>query len=55
MAKALVIYDSKTGNTEKMAVAIGEGLRESDLDVGVTMAWDGNCGSPIRRLRSSFT
>lgn len=35
MAKALVIYDSVTGNTEKMAKAIGDGLRESGLDVGV--------------------
>jgi NAD(P)H dehydrogenase (quinone) len=35
MVKALVVYDSETGNTEKMAVAIGEGLRESGLDVGV--------------------
>jgi len=40
MAKALVIYDSETGNTEKMAVAIGEGLRESGLDVGVKKVGD---------------
>ena len=40
MAKALVIYDSGTGNTEKMAVAIGEGLRESGLDVGVKKVGD---------------
>lgn len=42
MAKALVIYDSATGNTEKMAVAIGEGLRESGLDVGVKKVDDTN-------------
>lgn len=35
MAKALVVYDSATGNTEKMAVAIGDGLRETGLDVEV--------------------
>jgi len=35
MAKALVVYDSVTGNTEKMAVAIGDGLREIGLDVEV--------------------
>ncbi len=35
MAKALVVYDSATGNTEKMAVAIGDGLREIGLDVEV--------------------
>ncbi len=40
MAKALVVYDSETGNTEKMAVAIGEGLRESGLDVGVKKVGD---------------
>ncbi len=40
MAKALVIYDSETGNTEKMAMAIGEGLRESGLDVGVKKVGD---------------
>jgi len=28
--EALIIYDSKTGNTEKMAVMIAEGIREAD-------------------------
>ncbi len=28
MAKILVVYDSKTGNTEKMALAVAEGARE---------------------------
>ncbi|MEM1552736.1 MAG: NAD(P)H-dependent oxidoreductase [Candidatus Bathyarchaeia archaeon] len=28
MAKILVIYDSKTGNTEKMAYAVAEGAKE---------------------------
>jgi len=35
MAKALVVYDSRTGNTEKMAQAIGDGLREAGLDAEV--------------------
>ena len=35
MAKAVVVYDSATGNTEKMAKAIGDGIRETGLDVDV--------------------
>jgi len=35
MPKALVVYDSKTGNTEKMAIAISEGIKEAGLDVEV--------------------
>ncbi len=35
MPKALVVYDSKTGNTEKMARAISEGIKEAGLDVEV--------------------
>ncbi|MFC1925678.1 flavodoxin family protein [Chloroflexota bacterium] len=35
MAKALVVFDSMTGNTEKMAKAIGEGLSEAGLTVAV--------------------
>ena len=35
MAKALVVFDSVTGNTAKMAKAIGEGLSESGLIVEV--------------------
>ena len=31
MPKALIVYDSATGNTEKMALAIGEGFRESGV------------------------
>jgi NAD(P)H dehydrogenase (quinone) len=30
MAKILVVYDSKTGNTEKMALAVAEGARQID-------------------------
>ena len=29
MAKILIVYDSKTGNTEKMALAVAEGVRET--------------------------
>jgi len=35
MTKALVVYDSATGNTEKMAKAIGDGLWEAGLIVAV--------------------
>jgi len=35
MAKALIVYDSVTGNTQKMAKAIGNGIRETGLDVEV--------------------
>jgi NAD(P)H dehydrogenase (quinone) len=30
LLKVLIIYDSKTGNTEKMAFMIAEGVREAD-------------------------
>ena len=30
MAKVLVVYDSKTGNTEKMAFAVAEGAKQVD-------------------------
>jgi len=35
MPKVLIVYDSRTGNTEKMARAIGEGISEVRLDVEV--------------------
>jgi NAD(P)H dehydrogenase (quinone) len=44
MPKALVIYDSKTGNTEQMAKAIGEGIKAAGVDVEVkrveNASWD---------------
>jgi len=40
MLKALVVYDSRTGNTEKMAKAIGDGIRETGLDVEVKKVKD---------------
>jgi len=33
MAKTLVVYDSETGHTEKMAKAISEGIKEAGHDV----------------------
>lgn len=35
MPKALVVYHSETGNTEKMARAISKGIKEAELDVEV--------------------
>jgi NAD(P)H dehydrogenase (quinone) len=35
MAKALVIYYSRSGNTKKMAVAIGEGIKKEGVEVAV--------------------
>jgi len=36
VAKILVVYDSKTGNTEKMAFAVAEGAKQVDgVDVNV--------------------
>ena len=35
MSKALVVYDSQTGNTEKMAKAISVGIKEAGHDVEV--------------------
>jgi len=33
VSKALVVYDSETGNTEKMAKAISEGIKEAGHNV----------------------
>lgn len=35
MPKGLVVYDSKTGNTEKLAMAIGKGMQKAGLDASV--------------------
>ncbi len=32
MPRGLVVYDSRTGNTEKMAMAISEGMKKGGLD-----------------------
>ena len=36
--KILIIYDSKTGNTEKMAFAVAEGVKEAGVDIIVKRA-----------------
>ena len=33
MPKGLVVYDSKTGHTEQMAMAISQGMKKAGLDV----------------------
>jgi len=38
MPKVLVVYDSRTGNTEQMAAAVSEGVRQSGVDVEVKRA-----------------
>ena len=35
--KVLIVYDSKTGNTEKMAHAVAEGVRAEGVEVEVKM------------------
>ena len=38
MLKALIVYDTKTGNTKKMAEAIRDGIRRSEIDVDLKKA-----------------
>ena len=40
MPKGLVVYDSKTGNTEKMAMAISQGMEKGGLEVRTKRAED---------------
>ena len=40
MPKGLVVYDSVTGNTEKMAIPIGRGMKRAGLDVEVKRVKD---------------
>ena len=40
MAKVLVVYDSRSGNTEKMAHAIAEGVRGKKVEVQVKKVED---------------
>ncbi len=40
MAKILIIYYSKTGNTEEMAKAVGEGVKEERVEVEVKRVED---------------
>ena len=40
MPKGLVVYDSKTGNTEQMAIAIGQGMEKAGLTIEVKKIGD---------------
>ncbi len=40
MPKGLLVYDSKTGNTEKMAMAISQGMKKGGLEVKVKKVGD---------------
>jgi len=40
MPKGLVVYDSKTDNTEKMAIAISQGMERGELEVKTKRAED---------------
>ncbi len=44
MPKGLVVYDSKTGNTEKMAVAISQGMERGGLEVKVKRVGSASLG-----------
>jgi NAD(P)H dehydrogenase (quinone) len=33
--RVLIVYDSKTGNTEKMALAVADGVKEAGVDVAL--------------------
>ena len=44
MPKGLVVYDSKTGNTEKMAVAINQGMERGGLEVKVKRVGSASLG-----------
>lgn len=35
MVRVLIVYDSRTGNTEKMAYAVAEGVRDEGVEVEV--------------------
>lgn len=42
MSKILVVYHSKSGNTEKMAVAVGEGIKKKGVEADVKKVSDVN-------------
>ncbi len=42
MPKVLIVYDSRTGNTEKMAVAISEGVKDVGIDADVKYVENAN-------------
>ena len=43
MAKILIVYYSKTGNTEKMAQAVGKGAKKEGVEVEVKEVSQANC------------
>ena len=45
MSKAAVIYWSQTGNTEQMATAIAEGIREGGMECDLLNVADTNAGA----------
>lgn len=45
MSKAAVIYWSQTGNTEQMATAIAEGIREGGMECDLLSVADTNAGA----------
>ena len=45
MSKAAVIYWSQTGNTEQMATAIAEGIREGGMDCDLLNVADTNASA----------
>lgn len=46
--KALIVYESSSGNTRTIADAIGQGLMEQDIDLEVSPVHD---VPPLRKLR----
>jgi sulfite reductase alpha subunit-like flavoprotein len=46
--QALVVYESMFGNTERIARAVADGLRECGLEVTCTDVRDTQLGSPVR-------
>lgn len=44
MPKVLIVYDSQTGNTERMAMAVSEGTKQSGVNVEVKRADGCNLG-----------
>jgi len=54
MLKGLVVYDSNTGNTEKMAIAIGRGMEKAGLEVEVKKVEDADMGDLVNADAIAF-
>jgi len=48
MAKALVIYYSRTGNTKKMAESVAEGIKNEGMEVVIKEAKDMDAGELLK-------